>query len=61
MAISTAIASDNDFRAFIEYFEAWSGTEDLILSCYSDTVSMEIPGTILNGKATLRDQFVRPS
>jgi len=62
MAVSTAIASDSDFRAFIaEYFEAWSGTdEDLILSCYSDTVSMEIPGTILNGKATLRDQFVRP-
>jgi len=62
MALSTTIASDGDFRAFIaEYFEAWSGTEDLILSCYSDTVSMEIPGTILNGKATLRDQFVRPS
>jgi len=61
MALSTTIASDGDFRAFIaEYFEAWSGTEDLILSCYSDTVSMEIPGTILNGKATLRDQFVRP-
>jgi len=62
MAISTAIASDNDFRAFIaEYFEAWSGTDEgLILSCYSDTVSMEIPGTILNGKAAVRDQFVRP-
>ena len=61
MAISTAIASDNDFRAFIEYFEAWSGTDKgLILSCYSDTVSMEIPGTILNGKAAVRDQFVRP-
>ena len=61
MALSTTIASDGDFRAFIaEYFEAWSGTEDLILSCYSDTVSMEIPGTILNGKAALRDQFVRP-
>jgi hypothetical protein len=29
MAISTAIASDNDFRAFIaEYFEAWSGTDE---------------------------------
>jgi steroid delta-isomerase-like uncharacterized protein len=62
MAISTAIASDNDVRAFInEYFEAWSGTnEDLILSYYSETISLEIPGTIINGKAALRDQFVRP-
>ena len=63
MTASTALASVSAIQAFIEeYFEAWSGTdEDLILSCYSDTVSMEIPGTILNGKATLRDQFVRPS
>src|SRR5215475_9315165 len=62
MAVSTAIASDSDVRAFIdEYFEAWSGTdEDLILSYYSETISLEIPGTIINGKATLRDQFVRP-
>jgi steroid delta-isomerase-like uncharacterized protein len=62
MADSTAIASNRDVRAFIEeYFEAWSGTdEDLILSYYSDTISLEIPGTIINGKAALRDQFVRP-
>jgi predicted ester cyclase len=59
---STPIASDSDVRAFIEeYFEAWSGTnEDLILSYYSETISLEIPGTIINGKAALRDQFVRP-
>jgi len=62
MAVSTAIASDSDVRAFIEeYFEAWSGTdEDLILSYYSETISLEIPGTIINGKAALRDEFVRP-
>ena len=62
MAVSTPIVSDSDVRAFIEeYFEAWSGTdEDLILSYYSDTISLEIPGTIINGKAALRDQFVRP-
>jgi ketosteroid isomerase-like protein len=60
--MSTVITTDSDVRAFIEeYFEAWSGTdEDLILSYYSDTVSLEIPGTIINGKAALRDQFVRP-
>jgi steroid delta-isomerase-like uncharacterized protein len=62
MPVSNAIASDSDVRAFIEdYFEAWSGTdENLILSYYSETISLEIPGTIINGKAALRDQFVRP-
>jgi steroid delta-isomerase-like uncharacterized protein len=60
--MSKVIASDSDVRAFIEeYFEAWSGTdEDLILSYYSDNISLEIPGTLMNGKAALRDQFVRP-
>jgi len=59
---STAIASENDVRAFIdEYFKAWEGTdEDRILSYYSETVSLEIPGLLINGKAALRDQFVRP-
>ena len=62
MPVSTPIDSDSDVRAFIEeYFEAWSGTdENLILSYYSETISLEIPGTIINGKAALRDQFVRP-
>src|SRR5262249_1433786 len=58
MPVSTPIDSDSDVRAFIEeYFEAWSGTdENLILSYYSETISLEIPGTIINGKAALRDQ-----
>ena len=62
MAGSAAIASVNDVRTFIDrYFDAWSGTdEDLILSYYSETVSVELPGTVINGKAALRDQFVRP-
>ena len=62
MPVSNAIASDSDVRAFFdEYFEAWSGTdEDLILSYYSETISLEIPGMIINGKTALRDQFVRP-
>ena len=59
---SIAIVSDDDIRAFIdEYFQAWSGTdEDRILSYYSEMVTLEIPGAIINGKAALRDQFVRP-
>ena len=62
MAVSTALGCDSDVRAFIdEYFEAWSGTdEDWILSHYSETVSLAIPGSTINGKAALRDQFVRP-
>ena len=51
-----------DIRAFIdEYFRAWEGTdEERILSYYSDTVTVAIPGMQLEGKAALRDQFVRP-
>ena len=62
MAVCTAIASVDDVRTFIdEYFEAWSGTdESLILSYYSENVSLELPGTVINGKVALRDQFVRP-
>jgi len=59
---ATALALVNDIRAFMdEYFEAWSGTdEDRILSYYAETVSLEIPGMLMNGRAAVRDQFVRP-
>lgn len=62
MLHATAIASASDIRAFIdEYFDAWSGTdENRILSYYSEEIALEIPGTLINGKAALRDQFVRP-
>jgi len=62
MAASTALASASDVRAFIdEYYKAWHGTdEDHILSYYAENVSVELPGMLINGKAALRDQFVRP-
>jgi len=62
MAAFTALASDSDVRAFIdEYYKAWGGTnEDRILSYYADNVLVELPGILINGKAELRDQFVRP-
>src|SRR5262250_3529074 len=62
MAASTALASISDVRAFIdEYYKAWQGTdEDHILSYYAETVLVELPGMLINGKAALRDQFVRP-
>jgi len=56
MGVSSTIASDTDVRAFIdEYFKAWEGTDETrILSYYSETVSLEIPGAVINGKAALR-------
>src|SRR6476659_4722229 len=62
MAAATVIACEADVRAFIdEYFKAWQGTdEDRILSYYTETVHLEIPGIVLDGRAALRDQFVRP-
>jgi len=62
MAASVALVSVSDIRAFIdEYYEAWHGTdEDHILSYYAENVSMELPGMLINGKAELRDQVVRP-
>src|SRR5215467_13043943 len=62
MAASTVLASVRDIRAFMdEYYRAWGGTdEDHILSYYAETVSVELPGMLINRKAALRDQFVRP-
>jgi PAS domain S-box-containing protein len=62
MAASTALWSDGDVESFIhEYYDAWGGTdEDHILSYYADDVVLQIPGTLIEGKEALRDQFVRP-
>ena len=56
------VAHAPEVRAFVEeYFRAWQGTdEDRILSYYSDDVLLQIPGTTMNGKTAVRDQFVRP-
>ena len=62
MAASIALESVFDGESFInEYYGAWSGTdEDRILSYYTDNVVLQIPGTLMEGKEALRDQFVRP-
>ena len=62
MAASAALTSASNIRAFIdEYFLAWQGTdEDRILSYYAETVSLEIPGMLINGKAALRDSLFAP-
>ena len=60
-ATATQVASE-DVRAFVqEYFDAWKGTdEDKILAYYSDEVVIQLPTGTLEGKAAVRDNFVRP-
>jgi steroid delta-isomerase-like uncharacterized protein len=55
-------ASPDDVRAFVqEYFDAWKGTdEQKILAYYSDDVVLHLPTGTLEGKAAVRDNFVRP-
>jgi PAS domain S-box-containing protein len=62
MAPSTALGSVFDVESFInEYYDAWGGTdEDRIMSYYAENVVLQIPGTLMEGKEALRDQFVRP-
>ena len=62
MAASTALASVVDIESFIyEYFDAWGGTdEDRIMSYYSENVTVQIPGTLMQGNSAVREQFVRP-
>jgi len=62
MAASTAPWSAVDVESFInEYYDAWSGTdEDLIMSYYAENVTLQIPGTLMQGKEAVRDHFVRP-
>src|SRR6185295_10248954 len=59
---SAALGSVVDIESFIiEYYDAWRGTdEDRILSYYADNVTVQIPGTLMQGKSAVREQFVRP-
>ena len=62
MAASTALGSVTGVESFInEYFGVWQGTdEDHIMSYYADDVVIRLPGTQINEKAAVREQFVRP-
>ena len=62
MAASAALGSLVEIESFIlEYYGAWQGTdEDRIMSYYADNVTAQIPGTLMQGKSALREQFVRP-
>src|SRR5215471_14931939 len=62
MAVVTALRSVVDIESFmVEYYAAWGGTdEDHIMSYYADNVTVQIPGSLMQGKSAVRDQFVRP-
>jgi steroid delta-isomerase-like uncharacterized protein len=61
-AASRMQAAPEDVRAFIqEYFDAWKGTDEhKILAYYSDDVVLQLPTGTIEGKAAVRDNFVRP-
>src|SRR5215471_3729903 len=62
MAAFSALRSADDVESFIyEYFDAWGGIdEDRIMSYYADNVTVQIPGTLMQGSLAVREQFVRP-
>src|SRR5215469_15762163 len=62
MAASTALRSNVDIESFFhEYYGVWGGTdEDLIMSYYAENVTIQIPGSLIQGNSAVREQFVRP-
>ena len=62
MAASTALRSVVDIESFMmEYYDVWSGTdEERIMSYYAENVTVQSPGTLMQGKSAVREQFVRP-
>ncbi len=62
MADSAASETAFDVESFIyEYYDAWSGTDlDRIMSYYTDDVVLQIPGSLMEGKEAVRNQFAGP-
>src|SRR5262245_7311943 len=62
MEASIALESVFDVASFIhEYYDAWSGTDlDRIMSYYADDVVLQIPGSLMERKEAVRNQFARP-
>lgn len=62
MTAALAQAAPTDVRAiFQEYFDAWGGTDpEKILAYYTEDVVFHLPTGTLEGKAAIRDNFVRP-
>jgi len=62
MIATPALRSVADIESFITgYYAAWGGKdEDRILSYYADNVTVQIPGSLMQGRSAVREQFVRP-
>src|SRR5499427_5018196 len=61
-ATVTALRTAVDIESFmIEYYAAWGGTdEDRIMSYYAENVTIQIPGSLMQGQSAVREHFVRP-
>src|SRR6516162_7888695 len=62
MAVASALRSVVDIESvMVEYYAAWGGLdEDRIMSYYADNVTVQIPGSLMQGKSAVLEQFVRP-
>ena len=62
MSVAAALRSVVDIESFmVEFYAAWGGMdEDRIMSYYTDNVTLQIPGSLMQGKSAVLEQFVRP-
>src|SRR5215813_11934618 len=62
MAVVIPLRSVADIESFMsKYYAAWGGRdEDHIMSYYADNVTVQIPGSLIQGKSAVLEQFVRP-
>jgi predicted ester cyclase len=62
MAAFITLDSPTAVQAFMEdYYDAWQTDEERLLSYFAEEASLEvIPGTLMNGRAAIRDQFIHP-
>src|SRR5215469_3712959 len=62
MAVVVPLRSVADIESFMsEYYAAWGGRDEThIMSYYADNVTIQIPGSLMQGKAAVLEQFVRP-
>ena len=62
IAGQTSLPSEADVESFInDYYAAWQGSdEERIVAYYAETATIQIPGSLLQGRAAVREHFVRP-
>ncbi|HET8947015.1 MAG TPA: PAS domain S-box protein [Candidatus Polarisedimenticolia bacterium] len=62
MAVPRPLRSTAAVESFMaEYYAAWGGTDEArILSYYTEDVTVQIPGRLMQGTSAVLEQFVRP-